>query len=822
MFDYFDNCLKSQYFIFIKYFSLELKTKTDLNPSLSEELDNISVNKKQLILSSSTNLESMMSSDMNAASILSHNTSKEKIEIKMKNLIYKRLNLRKNLFFYEVKFYFFSRMKSFLLINSNNYNKNLPIEKVLITNFNSSKEKIGVEKTKTNANEQKLIVINKSHEAANEDQINKKIMDENFVKNEKFENFGRNNLYIKLNSKENFCSDNNDNCDLNLDSIITNKNSQFLEQVLDKIQYKKKAKQEALDLNNLYEHTENEENLTRDIIYRSKPKKQKSSKKKLKNLMSSTKSLEKNSLENENKKLYDSTNMQDNCIPCVNSNNNVNNNNNNLQICNSSIKITLEKSKDFYENMNRCSSIKEKSNVSASQISLMKEIKDINVEIENKNKKLETFIENKSHLQKLIDANISNVNQNSNLGSLNQHNAEKPPTGHQHKVWDFNNFNINDVNINLNLSKADELKICKNGRISLLESSIISAIKKDSPEHFVPNGNTDSNKNILQNIQANNELEILASSNNNYNYTNTNNDRNPHKIYAMENQKIVNFVGSDKSLIKNELYEKTHKSQNFCFSITYTSPDISCQDNNFNYNNNPNSNNIKLKTQFHRANNDSYDYDAAMEISYNKCNNKSHRNEFLLAQEKVKQFSLISDDNSHNINKQKSNINSKENTFDKSKNSRNSRDRSKNYCKKNSKNNNDSIILVENNSMKSKHLNRSKYSDQSCYAKNKSLKEKNGKGIIVHGKYAKILNNGSFVNTTNEYKTNNIMKIRKIRRMNSKKDVTEKNKLIKIKDFEEIMVDNFNKSFEEKPENCSVFNKFFGLFNVFKCGTNPK
>jgi len=56
----------------------------------------------------------------------------------------------------------------------------------------------------------------------------------------------------------------------------------------------------------------------------------------------------------------------------------------------------------------------------------------------------------------------------------------------------------------------------------------------------------------------------------------------------------------------------------------------------------------------------------------------------------------------------------------------------------------------------------------------------------------------------------------KIRKNNRKKKGSSK--LIKIKDFEEILVDQNNKSFEEKTENCSMWKNFFGFFNVFKCG----
>jgi len=62
----------------------------------------------------------------------------------------------------------------------------------------------------------------------------------------------------------------------------------------------------------------------------------------------------------------------------------------------------------------------------------------------------------------------------------------------------------------------------------------------------------------------------------------------------------------------------------------------------------------------------------------------------------------------------------------------------------------------------------------------------------------------------------------KIRKNNRKSINVNKNKDsvkgVKIKDFEEIIVGNNNKSFEEKTENCSMWKNFFGLFNVFNCG----
>jgi len=454
----------------------------------------------------------------------------------------------------------------------------------------------------------------------------------------------------------------------------------------------------------------------------------------------------------------------------------INNQFNNLLISNNS-SIKIEGKEEVNDDINRCSSIKGSIDISATEYSLMKEIKDINTAIENKNKKIENFLDTKNKMKQILEENFQNVDNNNknnkiisnsstngNFENINDKNFIKNNKlllqKKSSETNDCSNFNLNDPN--LNQSKISDLRICKNVNLSLMENSLLSLIKKDSPNL----SHNFSNKNLFNN----NEFIIFSCINNQNNNCNDN---------YLINESINNFQISDKSIIKHSF--KECESQNFWFGIKN---EIEKKDEK------------KFKENIKIFNPEDFieeqNSKSLIKNSKEDKNNTSKVNniiyESLLTEEKVKEFSLISIENNKFVeseNKSKKSINNSKISYD-------SNSFYNKSCRKYSKNNNNYLIPNE----------------KFC-----NIKNYDKKFINNYKKHQKKINEENSL----EYKTN-IMKIRKNNRRSINKKLKESNKLIKIKDFEEILVEANNKSFEEKTENCFMFKNFFGIFDVFKCG----
>ena len=354
----------------------------------------------------------------------------------------KDFDQKKNIFFYKIKSEFLSKLK-FKAENFNTLKKN--------ETLNNYTNKI-LPKPSFNNQQDNL------HEIL-DDCFSQKITHENF------DNTNNNNILEQ--SQNNSI---NGEGSVFLKSYLTNKNNDLFDNVLDKIQYKKPFRTEISDIcdeiNKLNENS--------------------------KLLVSSRNILKKNSKKNNNDNI--SLNSQEK----INLNN-VNNKNTNVNIEKNKITLTLkdennnlnilkyDTKEDFYDDINRISNIISIMN-NSTENSMMREIKEINVEIENKNKKFDNFLGSKNDMRKFLEENDSS--------SKNNHNR---------KHSDLKDLNFNNSN-------NSELKICKNTNLSITESTDDTIQQKYYSEKNINNNNfvISSNKNLHKKNSSNN---IFSSSN---------------------------------------------------------------------------------------------------------------------------------------------------------------------------------------------------------------------------------------------------------------------------------------------------------------------
>jgi len=815
MFDFLESALLTKKFIFVKYYtSSTKKNSTSAKAEKSRLFDDmdISINKSIRTKNSTQSMNTFTASCSSKPDFAA--SAAEAVE---KNFEHKILNLYKNNFFFKIKSEFLSRIRRGLakpLIND---------KEIQTNNFNSVVKQKNNLQTKSNYEhlENKTLSLVKENNSLKKSSNNNK----------------NNNDYTEKSSPHN----NSDPQNLSsLKALLVNKNSEFLEEVLDKIQNKRSGNYSSLDMDNCdfaikkdLLNNSKKNNYTNINVNANNLKKKKSSKRTIKNLIASTQQILNGALASScNNNTHNKFNFND-----LNNSNNILNElskssekigrrvyfpnmsntmsfNNELQLQNNLLissngstnrnvcdQATGEDNNNY---IRRCSSIKELNDVSSSSYSLMKEIKDINTAIENNSKKLENFIEKKNTIKKVFEENLAansnsiqkkfyNNNNNNNIsGNIYFHNAndnaykiklisdnnqiEERANNNSlpnHKVSEIKDFNINDFNTNS--SKMSDLRICKNIDLSLMENSLLSEIRKESADYT----NNFSNKNIL-----NNSINI-----NNNNISNCEKNESQNFWFVISNNTPPDKLDSKKiNKLKSELINSReyNEEQN---SLLYR-------------NNNEIDGNKLLNTSANKnINNTSLGFICKI--------NNSKTNEQMLAAEKVKEFSLIS--NKEIKSKKSKHISHKSINSSKSKISFTSDNNSKINEESKDYGNNSNNKNHRNNSKNTKNNNINSDIDNKGFIFQKNLKKSSSK-------LCKNLTNSSNGNNSWDLK-NNIMKIRK----NNRKSITKKHKessrrLIKIKDFEEILVENNNKSFEEKTENCSTWKNFFGFFNVFKCG----
>lgn len=209
-FHFFDNCLKQKKFIFVKYYSSNKKKNKSLceNSSLFEEMD-ISANKLSRTKNSNTNI-------LNFGNSYKQSKAENFVDKINENKV---LNLKRNRFFYKIK-------SEFLTILKNNSKYSLEKENSVV-NFNASKDDKWMIKSPIFLEEKLIVKINTDENL----DTNKSIHSNNEI--------NLNGLIYKTGTR-----------DSKIKLLLVNKNSEFLEEVLDKIQNKRTCKNDSLDFEN--------------------------------------------------------------------------------------------------------------------------------------------------------------------------------------------------------------------------------------------------------------------------------------------------------------------------------------------------------------------------------------------------------------------------------------------------------------------------------------------------------------------------------------------------------------------------------------------
>lgn len=751
MFDFFEFCLANKQFIFIKYFYLRTVKNPALSKSSSEKYDSLgsNANKKH------SQKENLKNYNIVTPNSLIINNSIEKSENKIKNLLYRRLNLQSNLFFYNIKKYFFKRMKSFSIFSN-------PIK--LLSSLRLSQNKkakfihtSSISNTFDTANELKLKLFDNLEESYidNAIDINKKktFVNENSTNKENYFS-----IPISTSSK-NFNNDFNkkvhnvyNNINYSNRSLVRNSNSKLLEEVLDKIQHKNNAKKKY-----------------NDIIFcedmKLPPRKKTISKKFnyhifVKNDLERSFTYGRDNLDIIKLSKKGSYRLENSLeLPKLGKS---------LLTNNGNKKIRLDKNNQF-QDINNFSN-KDNLIISNIEVSLLKDIKDISIEIGNKYKKLETLLANNSNLLGLNRNNIDCSNtdvitdkfKHSNKINYIDHTISEPGYYEEkNEISYLKPLNRNDFN--LDCLKKDDNGYVKQKHISFLESSLISAIKNESFDDEIRHKNKITvNKTKLKNfsvIQKSGNIEIISNTMNK-------------NLSSKEKINDKKFEESKEYVDNSNFKHKFRKSQNFSFSIINNSNDINSISLSNAYKN-PSDVNNKINIG---------DFNETSEKKTNKKYNKHKRTfnkEFIFHNNyRLKKNSLDLDNNLKKVN------------FTKTIYGNLGTEKEKDSLKKitSSRQYNNNSLILPNTSFIKKSLNKSKtFSKKKNSNDNNYFNEKYNTEMLFQGKVSTILANGSFTNALDDLNTKNIDEVNKIATF-------------------------------ERPQNLSVWKRFLGIFNIFKCG----